>query len=102
MIEVELIGSNTARHDGVSITKSAKDPVPPLCRKLLAMGHGPNEDVHVHRKGMSVYSRNRTIGQWASLEIVDTDRGIIQRPYRPYAGPGTDLEDAPELAPVAS
>ncbi|NKE77246.1 MULTISPECIES: hypothetical protein [Brucella/Ochrobactrum group] len=75
--------SFTATCDGISKTHSRKDPVPPLCRRLIDRGHSPHTMVMVVR-GTTPIFKPRSLGAWAAYDIVDDDnRGLIRRCYRP-------------------
>ena len=75
--------SFTATCDGISKTHSRKDPVPPLCRRLIDRGHSLHTMVMVVR-GTTPIFKPRSLGAWAAYDIVDDDnRGLIRRRYRP-------------------
>lgn len=86
--------SFTATCDGLSSTHSHKDPIPPLCRKLIDRGHSLDTMVMVFR-GTSPISKPRSLGAWAAYDIVDDDnRGLIRRRYRPLPEFSHDLDAA--------
>lgn len=84
----------TATCDGVSIINSRKDPIPPLCRRLIDRGHSPETMVMVVR-GTTPIFKPRSLGAWAAYDIVDDDnRGLIRRRYRPLPDFSRDLHTA--------
>jgi hypothetical protein len=91
MHHIELIGSYTTvtSHGGeeIRITTTKKDPIPVLCRKLIEHGVPSSDTAQVTRGGMSVFKRDRTIGSWAGIDIVDSDTtGLRTVAYRPFDG----------------
>ena len=84
--------SFTATCDGISSTHSRKDPIPPLCRRLIDRGHSPDTMVMVVR-GTTPIFKPRSLGAWAAYDIVDDDnRGLIRRRYRPLPDFSGDLD----------
>lgn len=88
MHTVELIGSYVARHVESGLTvdlashrnrSTTKGPLPPLCRKLLDLGHDPGGKVHVIRKALDrdghipVFKRDRTLKTWAGVDCVESE-----------------------------
>ena len=58
---IELIGTYVARHVESDLTvdltsrrnrSTTKGPISPLCRKLLDLGHDPDQRVHITRKAL--------------------------------------------------
>lgn len=96
---VELIGSFTAAHveSGISIDlthrrnrRTTKGPISPLCRKLIEVGHGREDRVHIVRKQvggngfMPIFKRDRTLAAWADADCVERERSSVRvLKYRP-------------------
>ncbi|MEP9398119.1 hypothetical protein [Mesorhizobium sp. KR2-14] len=74
--------SFTASCEGVSYSHSRKDPIAPLCRRLIDHGHSPDMMVMVCRGAFPVM-KPRSLGAWAEHDIVEDDnRGLLRRRYR--------------------
>lgn len=87
--------SFTASCDSLSIRKTAKDPIGPLCRKLIERGHSPQARVLVCRDTFPVF-HPRTLAAWAKHDIVDDDnRGLRRVRYRPRPDFQGDGDGAP-------
>lgn len=93
MTEIHISGSYTAAATDLSgeeikITTKRKDPLPPVCRELIARGVDPQSAAHVTRDGKAVWKRDRTVAAWAAIDISEEDRGgVRERPYRAYEAP---------------
>lgn len=88
MHHIEYIGSYTAVSttggEEVRITTKRIDPVPPLCRALIARGADPQAAARVTHSGMAVWRKDRSLAAWAGIDITDEDRdGLRTRAYRP-------------------
>lgn len=90
MHQIELIGSYTAvftpEGEEIRVTTQRKDPVPILCRKLISLGADPKATARITRGGMPVWRKDRTLADWARIDITQEDRdGIRTRPYREWS-----------------
>lgn len=73
----------TASCNGLTYSHRHKDPIPPLCRRLIAAGHSP-ETLALVCRGSTLAFKPRSLGAWAAYDIVEDDtRGLIRRRYRP-------------------
>lgn len=90
MHPIELHGSFTAATtyggEEIEITKKNKSPVPPLCRALIDRGADPRGTARITRRGMPVWKKHRTLGDWAAINIFDDDNrgGVRIKPHRPF------------------
>jgi hypothetical protein len=90
MIEIELIGSWTARHGEEVITTSRKGPVSPLARQLIASGFDADSLVRVVRRWggegpRPVYKNDRTLAAWAAEDWAESNsRGPHRVEYRSF------------------
>ena len=66
MIKAELVGSDTAMADGITILHNSA-PVIALCSALLKAGHDPMEPMEVYR-GTTLALTVRSIGEAAKLQ----------------------------------
>ena len=55
--------------------RNQKDAVPVLCRALIAGGADSKKLTHITRDGTSVWQKDKTLGEWAALDIVDREIG---------------------------
>ncbi|MGO4439710.1 hypothetical protein [Rhizobium sp. RAF56] len=96
---IELLGSHTAYHVETDETvdrtsqrnrSTTKSAIPPLCRKLINLGHDPDTVVHVRRAKankegyVAVLKRDRTLGAWAAEDWVESD---TKSPHRKAYAP---------------
>ncbi len=93
-ITIELFGSYGARHTPsetqVDFTKHKfpKDPIGPLCRKLVKEGVCTPEDrVHILRDGLPVFKEDQKLSAWADYTIIEGDKGIRRIKYVPIGAP---------------
>lgn len=89
MLQIEVIGSYTAATtlwgEEIETTTTRKDPVPVLCRELVKRGVDPSEPVRVTIGDAPMWKRDRTIGAWAGIDVVDSDvTGLRIVKYRPF------------------
>lgn len=88
LLRIELIGSNTASSEGITLTFERRDPIAPLCRKLIARGHSPDEVVHIERAGVLAFVP-AMLRAWAARDTTDNDkRGLITRKWKPFEPSG--------------
>lgn len=87
MLTIQLLGSTTAVCGNFSVTSSKKDPVAPLCRKLIDLGNvSPDAPVVVMRDGKMAFNPS-TLGAWAEHNVVDSDsRGLMRRCWSRFRG----------------
>ncbi len=65
-----------------------KDPIPPLCRKLIGLGYPEDTLVEVRRGTVPVF-KTRSLSAWAEFDIVDSDDlGLRKRRYQEYPKDG--------------
>jgi len=84
-IRAELVGSQMARAEGITVTSSS--PVLALCRQLVEAGHDPSTPLHAYR-GDVLALRVKSIGLGARLEINGNGTGFrlsTQTGRRPLA-----------------
>ncbi len=89
MLHIEYRGSLTAatilRGEEIEKTTTRKDPVPVLCRELIKRGVDPSEHVKVTIGGMPMWKRDRTVGAWAGIDVVESDvTGLRVVKHRPF------------------
>jgi len=102
VIRAELIGSETATAEGVTVTGSS--PVLLLCRQLIRAGHDPAMPMQVFRgDALAVIVRN--IDEAARLEVNHHGTGFIARreggaapPIAPKAPARTGHQPTPGAA----
>lgn len=89
MLQIEVTGSYTAATilwgEEIETTTTHKDPVPVLCRELVKRGVDPSEPVRVTIGDVPMWKRDRTIGAWAGIDVVDSDvTGLRVVKYRAF------------------
>lgn len=97
---IELIGSHIACHveSGTTVDVNSRrnrattrDPIGPLCRRLLEMGHCPTDMIHIIRKALTgdhyipAFKHNRSIKAWADTDYIESEaRSVHLVKHRPF------------------